>query len=100
MPFLADAYGLYYNKDMFAAAGIANPPKTLSELTDDAKKLTKRKADGTIKVAGFARCSASTRTRPPTSAPLVGAQWLTADGKSAIGADAGWKSLLHLAEAA
>jgi ABC-type sugar transport system, periplasmic component len=32
MPFLADAYGLYYNKKMFAAAGIANPPKTFSEL--------------------------------------------------------------------
>src|SRR3954453_684868 len=25
MPFLADAYGMYYNKDMFAKAGIAGP---------------------------------------------------------------------------
>jgi multiple sugar transport system substrate-binding protein len=36
MPFLADAYGLYYNKKMFAAAGITDPPKTLTELADDA----------------------------------------------------------------
>ena len=41
LPFLGDAYGLYYNKDMFAAAGISSPPKTLSELAADAVKLTK-----------------------------------------------------------
>ena len=31
---------LYYNKKMFAAAGIAKPPTTLSEFQADAKKLT------------------------------------------------------------
>jgi multiple sugar transport system substrate-binding protein len=31
---------LYYNKKMFAAAGIANPPKTVAEFESDAKKLT------------------------------------------------------------
>ncbi|HEX4401679.1 MAG TPA: ABC transporter substrate-binding protein [Galbitalea sp.] len=31
---------LYYNKKMFAAAGIANPPKTVAEFEADAKKLT------------------------------------------------------------
>ncbi|MFF2773248.1 extracellular solute-binding protein, partial [Streptomyces bacillaris] len=31
---------LYYNKKAFAAAGIANPPSTVAELQDDAKKLT------------------------------------------------------------
>src|SRR3982751_1224535 len=33
MPFLADAYGMFYNKDLFAKAGIAGPPKTLDETT-------------------------------------------------------------------
>ena len=28
LPLLSDAYGLYYNKDAFAAAGITEPPKT------------------------------------------------------------------------
>ena len=50
---LADVYGLYYNKAMFAKAGIKSPPKTFSELTADAKKLTQRSSNGTIKVAGF-----------------------------------------------
>ena len=86
LPLLADTYGLYYNKKLFEEAGIDGPPKTISELTDAAKKLTKRNADGTIKVAGFdpifgfyenavagsRRCSApsgSTRRASRTSRP-------------------------------
>ncbi|MFE7430177.1 MULTISPECIES: ABC transporter substrate-binding protein [unclassified Streptomyces] len=45
VPLLGDAYGLYYNKDAFKAAGIAGPPKTWSELAATAKKLTKTKGD-------------------------------------------------------
>lgn len=33
MPFLADAYGMFYNQDLFAKAGLTGPPKTLDELT-------------------------------------------------------------------
>jgi multiple sugar transport system substrate-binding protein len=40
LPLLADTYGLYYNKDLFKKAGISSPPKTMSELLADAKKLT------------------------------------------------------------
>ena len=53
MPFLADAYGMYYNKDMFAKAGITAPPKTIDELTDDAKKLTTRTPTASLKMVGF-----------------------------------------------
>src|SRR3954470_11100770 len=53
LPLLADDYGLYYNKKLFRAAGIKSPPKTMSELTADAKKLTVRDKSGKIKVAGF-----------------------------------------------
>src|SRR5262245_11668750 len=53
MPFLADTYGLYYNKKMLADAGYTAPPKTTTELADMAKKLTKKAADGSIDVAGF-----------------------------------------------
>ncbi|MFE4367102.1 ABC transporter substrate-binding protein [Streptomyces sp. NPDC056835] len=45
LPLLSDAYGLYYNKDAFEKAGIASPPKTMSELAAVAKKLTKPKGD-------------------------------------------------------
>lgn len=41
VPFSATGTMLYYNKKLFAAAGIANPPSTMAELADDAVKLTK-----------------------------------------------------------
>src|SRR5262249_57690070 len=53
LPMLSDAYGLYYNTDMFKAAGITAPPKTFSELEADAKILTKKNPDGSFKVVGF-----------------------------------------------
>jgi multiple sugar transport system substrate-binding protein len=94
MPVLADAYGIYYNKAMFAAAGISEPPKTLQELTDDAKKLTKRKADGTIEVAGFLPLWGFYENSPAHLAPAVNATWLKSDGKSNIGSDPAWQDLV------
>lgn len=41
MPFTSATLGLFYNKDMFKAAGIANPPATWDELQQDLVKLSK-----------------------------------------------------------
>lgn len=41
LPLYSLAYGLYYNKAMFHAAGISHPPSTWSEFVADARKLTK-----------------------------------------------------------
>jgi len=40
VPLYSLAYGLYYNKALFAAAGISRPPTTWAELVADGKKLT------------------------------------------------------------
>ncbi|GAA1974739.1 sugar ABC transporter substrate-binding protein [Kitasatospora viridis] len=40
VPLYSMAYGLYYDKTLFQAAGIANPPTTWDELVADGKKLT------------------------------------------------------------
>jgi len=40
VPLYSLAYGLYYNKKQFAAAGISQPPATWDELVADGKKLT------------------------------------------------------------
>ncbi|MFD8865158.1 ABC transporter substrate-binding protein [Streptomyces sp. NPDC059590] len=53
LPLLADAYGMYYNKDAFKEAGIARPPRTMSELKRDAAKLTKRTKGGGLERVGF-----------------------------------------------
>jgi multiple sugar transport system substrate-binding protein len=94
MPFLSDAYGIYYNKEMFAKAGIAGPPKTLDELAADAKKLTVKNPDGSFKTVGFLPLSDYYENAPAHMAPMVGAKWLTHDGKSAVGSDPAWKTLL------
>ena len=41
VPLYSLAYGLYYNKAQFAAAGISGPPTTWAQFAADAKKLTK-----------------------------------------------------------
>jgi len=94
MPFLADAYGIYYNKELFAKAGIAGPPKTLQELTEDAKKLTVKNPDGSIKTAGFLPLTDFYENAASHLAPMVGAKWLTPEGKSAIGGDPAWKTVM------
>ncbi|WP_433501176.1 extracellular solute-binding protein [Sphaerimonospora sp. CA-214678] len=39
IPFVSSARALFYNKDLFEKAGIAEPPKTWDELKTDAEKL-------------------------------------------------------------
>src|SRR6185437_5462806 len=52
VPLYSTAYGLYYNKAEFAAAGISGPPVTWAEFVADAKKLTKNGHYGLTLEAG------------------------------------------------
>jgi multiple sugar transport system substrate-binding protein len=97
LPMLADAYGFYYNKKLFRAAGIKSPPKTMSQLTAYAKKLTKKNGDGSIKVAGYDPFFGFYAGNGPdlsTYAPLFGARFTDAKGKSTLGTDPAWQRLL------
>jgi multiple sugar transport system substrate-binding protein len=94
MPFLADAYGLYYNKDIFAQAGVAAPPKTLAELADLAKKLTVKDKDGKLERVGFLPLFGFYENSPAHMGPMVGATWLKPDGTSNIGGDPKWQELI------
>jgi multiple sugar transport system substrate-binding protein len=93
LPVLTDAYGLYYNKEMFAKAGISGPPRTLSELTDDAKKLTEFNPDGSIKVAGFVPISTFYENPNLYDGNPWGAQWYKSDGTSAFASDPAWAQM-------
>ena len=94
MPFLADVYGMYFNKTLLAQAGYTAPPKTMTELADMAKKLTKRAPDGTIEVAGFLPLLNFYEHTPQHTAPAWNARWLTDDERSAIGTDPNWAAML------
>ena len=52
LPSGIDGLGLYWNQDLFNAAGITSPPVNWQELSQDAAKLTVRGPDGSIKTAG------------------------------------------------
>jgi multiple sugar transport system substrate-binding protein len=94
LPLLSDAYGLYYNKDMFKAAGIGEPPRTMSELDADAVKLTKESGSSYSQL-GFQpdyHFYESTITH-------FAAQWsptyFTSDGRSNVAADPALKSAMQ-----
>lgn len=101
LPLLSDAYGLYYNKDAFAAAGIDGPPKTLSEFDEDAVKLTKTDGDSFSQL-GF---MPDFHGYESTSTHLV-AQWgptyFDPDGKSTVATDPAFTAMFswqkHLVE--
>jgi len=54
-----DGLGLYWNQDIFNAAGIVAPPTTWQELAQVAAKLTVKDTSGNIRTAGIALGTAS-----------------------------------------
>jgi len=54
IPLEIDGLGLYWNKDIFKAAGILKPPATWQELSQTAAKLTVKNSSGRIDTAGIA----------------------------------------------
>ncbi len=94
LPMLADAYGLYYNEAMLKKAGLDGPPKTVSELSEYAKKLTVRNSDGSLKVVGFNPAMAWYSNTPSNFGPMYGGKWTDDSGKSTLGSDPAWAKLL------
>jgi ABC-type glycerol-3-phosphate transport system substrate-binding protein len=96
LPFLADTWGLYYNTTLFKKAGIKSPPKTFDELTADAKKLTQKNKDGSLKVVGYNPARTFYAENMPVNyGHLFGAKWLTGDGKSNLSKDPAWGKYLR-----
>lgn len=93
VPLYGLAYGLYYNKAMFAAAGL-QPPKTWEEMVTDAQKLTipAKKQWGMALAAGsytenvhFAFINAAQN----------GADWFDKDGKPTFDGDGNVQGVLR-----
>lgn len=53
VPTFSGRTALYYNTDMFKAANLTTPPKTMDEITAYAQKLTQRDASGNMTVSGL-----------------------------------------------
>jgi multiple sugar transport system substrate-binding protein len=95
LPMLADAYGLYYNKDLFAKAGLDGPPQNVSQLMDYAKKLTERNPDGSLKVVGLDPFDGFYENIAAHWAPQWGVDWVDEAGKSNLAAQPGWADMLR-----
>ena len=96
LPFLTDAMGLYYNRDLLEKAGFSEPPKTLSELSDMAKELTEFNPDGSIKVAGFVPWFGYYEFTPLELAIIYGANYYNEDlSEAALASDPEWASLFE-----
>jgi diguanylate cyclase (GGDEF)-like protein/PAS domain S-box-containing protein len=95
LPMLADAYGLYYNRDLFAAAGLSGPPRTMTELTAFAKRLTKRRPDGSLEVVGFNPLIGFYENGVSHFGHQFGARWLGDTGESCVASDPAWAKMLR-----
>jgi len=95
LPMLADVYGLYYNKDLFAKAGLDGPPQNVSQLMDYAKKLTERNPDGSLKVVGLDPFDGFYENVAAHWAPQWGVDWVDESGKSNLAAQPGWADMLR-----
>ncbi|WP_405830151.1 MULTISPECIES: extracellular solute-binding protein [unclassified Streptomyces] len=93
LPLLHDAYGLVYNKTAFAAAGITEPPRTWSQFTEVAQKLTKPKGDSYEQV-GLMPTFHGYETKPTRLAAQWGATYFGADGKSNLAGDPAFAKML------
>ncbi|MEW2517920.1 ABC transporter substrate-binding protein [Actinacidiphila alni] len=94
LPLLGDAYGLYYNKKAFAAAGITAPPKTLSEFKADAVKLTKTKGDSYSQLGYMPNFHGYESTTTHLAAQW-GVKYFDANGKSQVAKDPGFTAMFN-----
>jgi multiple sugar transport system substrate-binding protein len=53
VPLFRGQGALFYNVDMFEAAGLSEPPRTMEEYTQYAEKLTQRDANGNPTISGW-----------------------------------------------
>jgi len=95
LPMLADAYGLYYDLDLYAAEGIAGPPRRISELTAHAKRLTRRRPDGTLAMVGFNPLFGFYENTVAIFGHHFGARWFDDEGASMVGTDPAWAKMFR-----
>lgn len=79
LPIAVNDYALLYNKKLFAEAGIAAPPKTMSDLAADIAKLTKTSSNGITQLGLAGASGAGLDYR--TLGMVFGGRWYGKGGK-------------------
>ncbi|WP_217428096.1 extracellular solute-binding protein [Microlunatus speluncae] len=96
LPMTSDVYGLYYNQELWSAAGLAEGdlPKTLTELEVVALKLTTYNADGSIKTLGFNPLFGFYENASGSLSQAAKASWVGPDERSVVGSDPQWQKII------
>jgi len=97
MPWILDTKYLFYNKDMLAKAGIANPPKTWDELAADAK-IIKDKGIVQYPIAWSWAQAEAVICDYTTLLDAYGGKFLDDSGKPAFQAGGGLKALQYMVQ--
>ncbi|MEV0121910.1 ABC transporter substrate-binding protein [Streptomyces sp. NPDC050703] len=84
LPLLADAFGMYYNKDAFEKAGVKRPPRTMSEFEEVSKKLTVRAGKRSYKQVGYMPNFRFYQNSPDRLFAQWGPEYFDADGDSRL----------------
>ncbi|MFF1695997.1 ABC transporter substrate-binding protein [Streptomyces sp. NPDC058257] len=84
LPLLADAFGMYYNKDAYKKAGIERPPRTMSEFEEVSKKLTIRSGKDSYKQVGYLPNFRFYQNSPDRLFAQWGPEYFDADGDSRL----------------
>jgi len=84
LPWGTDTYALFWNKDLFEAAGLDpdTPPATMEELANYAKKLTVTDASGAITQVGF--IPDFSWSHLDLYASMMGGSWYSPDGTQVL----------------
>src|SRR5690606_2256648 len=98
LPIMMDTRIGIYRKDLFAQAGIAEPPKNFAELREYGKRLTQRAPDGTLQVAGLDVLGIDPRQAFLTMLWAAGGELFGPDGSPAFNSPAGVKALQTMAD--
>jgi len=97
MPWILDTKYLFYNKDMLAKAGIANPPKTWDELAADAK-IIKQKGIVQYPIAWSWSQAEAAVCDYATLVDAYGGKFIGDDGKPAFQTGGGLKALQYMVQ--
>lgn len=93
LPMLSDVYALYYNKSLLGEAGI-EPPTTLAELAEAARKLTVKNDDDSLKRIGFMPLLDYGQMNAPTMMVPFNLTWVDDSGKAQLSKDEHWADML------
>jgi multiple sugar transport system substrate-binding protein len=98
LPIMMDTRIGIYRKDLFAAAGITEPPKNFAELREYGRRLTQRAPDGTLRVAGLDVLGIDPRQAFLTMLWAAGGELFAPDGSVAFDSPAGVAALQTMAD--